>query len=86
MHWAQICGIAVSHVGELEYKSSFLRCFRDPIRDPRIESQVPRNQRKVSSGPRIREIGPLQVHTRNLTFSWHVLRKEDDRFGKYPLD
>jgi len=34
-------------------KAGFLRCFRDPIRVPRIENRV----------PRIREIGSLQFHT-----------------------
>jgi len=45
----------------------FLRCFRDPIRVPRIENQVPRiRENRV---PRIREIGSLQVHMGYLTFS-----------------
>ena len=42
----------------------FYRCFRDPIRVPRIENRV----------PRIREIGSLQVHSGCLTFS---LKKTD---------
>ena len=37
----------------------FLRCFRDPIRVPRIENRI----------PRIGEIGSLQVDTGNVTFS-----------------
>ena len=37
----------------------FWRRFRDPIQVPRIQNRV----------PRIREIGPLQVHTGYLTFS-----------------
>ena len=36
-----------------------LWCLRNPIRVPRIENRV----------PRIREMGPLQVHTGFLTFS-----------------
>jgi len=37
----------------------FLRCFREPIRVPRI---------KENRVPRIREIGSLQVHIGYLTF------------------
>ena len=55
----------------------FLRCFRDPIRVPRISNRVPRireNYHRVPTirenrVPRIREIGSLQVHTGHLTFS-----------------
>jgi len=55
----------------------FLRCFRDPIRVPRIENRVHRiseNYHRVPKirenlVPRIREIGSLQVHTGYLTFS-----------------
>jgi len=39
--------------------ASFLRCFRDPIRVPRIDNWVPRT----------REIGSLQVHSGHLTLS-----------------
>jgi len=42
--------------------SGFLRCFRDPIRVPRMSENYHR-------GPRIREIRSLQVHTGYLTFS-----------------
>jgi len=41
------------------YNQGFLRCFRDPIRVPRIKHRV----------PRIKEIGSLHVHTGYLTFS-----------------
>ena len=42
-------------------KAGFLRCFRGPIRVPRIENRVPRiRENRV---PRIREIGSLQFHT-----------------------
>jgi len=49
----------------------FLRCFRDPIRVPRIENRVPRireNYHRVprireNRVPKIREIGSLQVHS-----------------------
>ena len=62
----------------------FLRCFRNPIRVPRIENRVPRIENRVprirenyhrvprtreNRVPRIREIGSLQVHTGYLTFS-----------------
>jgi len=55
----------------------FLRCFRDPIRVPRIENRVPRIREnyhwvpgiKENRVPRIREIGFLQVQTGYLTFS-----------------
>jgi len=55
----------------------FLRCFRDPIRVPRIESRVPRIRENYHQVPRIREnevpriteIGSLLVHTGYLTFS-----------------
>jgi len=55
----------------------FLRCFRDPIRVPRIANRVPRireNHHRVprirkNRVPRIREIGPLQVHIGYLTSS-----------------
>jgi len=55
----------------------FLRCFREPIRVPRIENRVPRireNHHRVprikeNRVPRIREIGSLQVHMGYLTFS-----------------
>jgi len=40
-------------------QAGILRCFRDPIRVPRIENRV----------RRIREIGSLRVHTGYLTFS-----------------
>jgi len=57
--------------------NSFLRCFRDLIRVPRIENRVPRireNYHQVprireNRVPRIREIGSLQIHTGYLTFS-----------------
>ena len=49
------------------YITSFLRCFRDQIRVPRIENRVPRiRENRVS---RIREIGSLHVHTGQVTFS-----------------
>ena len=41
----------------------FSRCFRDPIRVPRIREHY-------HWFPRIRAIGSLQVHTRFLTFSF----------------
>jgi len=55
----------------------FLRCFKDPIRVPRIENRVPRirgNYHRVPRirenwDPTIREIGSLQVHTGYPTFS-----------------
>jgi len=55
----------------------FFKCFRDPIRVPRINNWVPRirqNYHRVpgireNRVPRIREIGFLQVHTGHLTFS-----------------
>jgi len=54
----------------------FLRCFRDPIRVPRIENRVPRIKEIYHQVRRIREnrvprirIGSLQVHTGHLTFS-----------------
>jgi len=58
-------------------KQVFLRCFRDPIRVPTIENQVPRTSENYHRVPRIgenrvprmREIGSLQVHTGYLTFS-----------------
>jgi len=56
---------------------SFLRCFRDPIRGPRIENRVPKIREnhhwvpriKENRAPRIREIGFLQVHVGYLAFS-----------------
>jgi len=63
---------------ELNYIiQGFLRCFRDPIRVPRIENRVTRireNYHRVprirqNRVPRIREIGTLQVHTGYLTYS-----------------
>jgi len=59
------------------FKQSFLKCFRDPIRDPRIENRVPRIREDYHRVPRIkenrvsriRETGSLQIHTGNLTFS-----------------
>jgi len=45
----------------------FLRCFRNPIRVPRIENWVPRIRGNWVR--KIREIGSLQVHTGYLTFS-----------------
>jgi len=51
----------------LRLTQGFLRCFRDPIRVPRIENRVLRiRENRI---PRIREIGSLQVHTGYLTFS-----------------
>ena len=48
--------------------NSFLRCFRDPIRVPRIRQNYYRAPRmKQNWVPRIREIGSLQVHTGYLT-------------------
>jgi len=66
---AQVSNIFISRV--------FLRRFRDPIRVPRISNRVPRireNYHRVpkireNGVPRIREIGPLQIHTGYLTFS-----------------
>jgi len=67
--------------------SVFLRCFRDPIRAPRIENRIPRIREnhhgvpriKENRVPRIREIGSLQVHIGYLTFSlkktWYKRRK-----------
>ena len=67
-----------------EIRRVFLRCFRNPIRVPRIENRVPRIENRVprirenyhrvprtreNRVPRIREIGSLQVHTGYLTFS-----------------
>ena len=60
----------------------FLRCFRDPIRVPRISNRVPRIREnchgvpeiRENRAPRIREIGPLQVQTGFETFS---LKKPD---------
>ena len=40
--------------------SRFLRCFRDTIRDPRIENRVPRIREDYLRVPRIRETGSLQ--------------------------
>jgi len=62
---------------EVYSKPGFFRCFRDPIRVPRIEYRVSRigqNYHRVpripeNRVPRIREIGSLQVHTEYLTFS-----------------
>jgi len=56
----------------------FLRCFRDLIQVPRIENRVPRIReihRRVprirkKRVPKMREIGSLQVHTGDLTFSF----------------
>jgi len=48
-----VCGVYITRF--------FLRCFRDQIRNPRIENRVPRiSENRVS---RIREIVPLHIHT-----------------------
>jgi len=39
----------------LDYNQGFLRCFRDPIRVPRIENRVPRISENDHRVPRIRE-------------------------------
>ena len=59
-------------------RPGFLRCFRDPIRVPRIENRVTRNGEnyhqvlriRENRVPRIRQIGSLQVRTGYLTFSF----------------
>jgi len=50
-------------------EAGFLRCFKDPIRVPRIENRVLRITESHHRVPRIREIGSLQVHIGYLTFS-----------------
>ena len=68
------------------YKQVFSRCFRGPIRVPRIENRVPwirENYHRVprireNRVPRIREIGSLQVDNGYLTFSlkkWYKPKK-----------
>jgi len=60
-----------------EHTTRFLRCFRDPIRVPRIENRVPSiienyqrvHQIRENRVPRIREIRTLEVHTGYPTFS-----------------
>jgi len=47
------------------FNQVFLRCFRDLI-----ESRAPRIRESYHRVPRIREIEPLQVHARYLTFSF----------------
>jgi len=77
-----------------DYKQGFLRCFRDPIRVPRIENRVPRikeNYHRVpkireNRVPRSREIRSLQVHTGYLTSSLKkavISVKKLKIFGKY---
>ena len=52
------------------YPGFFERCFRDPIRVPRIKENYHRTPRiKENRVPRIREIESLQVHTGYLTVS-----------------
>jgi len=41
-------------------ETSFLRCFKDPIRVPRIENLVPRIRENYYRVPRIRKIGSLE--------------------------
>ena len=71
--------MTVSAIFYTEYiHQEFLRCFRDPIRVPRIEHRVPRireNYHRIprfgeNRVPRIREIGSLQVHIGYLIFSF----------------
>jgi len=47
----------------------FFKCFREPIRVPRIENRVPRIRGNYHRDPRIDKIGSLQIHTGYLTFS-----------------
>ena len=48
----------------------FLRCFRDPIRVPRIRENYHRIPKiRENRVPRIREIGSLKIHIGYLTFS-----------------
>jgi len=56
-------------VNKLSFGRFLLRCFRDPIRVPRIENRVPRTSENYHRVPRIREIGSLQVYTGYPTFS-----------------
>ena len=49
--------------------SSFLRCFRNPIRVPRISNRVPRIRENYHRVPRIRENRVLTGPHRELTFS-----------------
>jgi len=76
--WAKVClNISGLHTKRFYNFKQSLRCFRDPIRDPRIENRVPRIREdyhrvpriKENQVPRIRETGSLPIHTRNLTFS-----------------
>ena len=64
MHWT--CSISSKNYN---LRQVFLRCFRDPIRVPKIENWVPRIRVNYHRVPRIREIGSLQVHNGYLTFS-----------------
>jgi len=47
----------------------FLKCFKDPIRVPRIENRVPRIRENYHRVPGIWEIGSLNLHIGYLTFS-----------------
>jgi len=57
--------------GRITFIRVSLRCFRDPIRVPRIENRVPRI--KENRVPRIREIGSLQIHIGYLTLKKNLL-------------
>jgi len=49
--------------------TGFLRCFKDPIRVPRIENRVPRIRENYHRVLAIREIRSLNIHIGYLTFS-----------------
>jgi len=67
MNYGYKAGYIWNILGKLRWSQGFLRCFRDPIRVPRIGNRVPRiRENRV---PTNRENRSLQVHTGYLTFS-----------------
>jgi len=64
------------------FRSGFFKCFREPIRVPRIEKRVPRIREidhrvpifRENRVPRTKEIVSLLVHTGYLIFSLKKLR------------